>query len=94
MWSVLWGVLSSFLVWAFPRILAALGIYYVSSAVSIPIYTYLKTMMTAQIGTLGPDFLNAFYLSGLYDAIFIIMSAYTLALGIKGLKAIGKIPAP
>lgn len=87
--------LGAFLSWAFPRVLAALGIYAVSQVISTQIYDYLKGLVTAQFGSVGPQFLNVLYLSGVYDAVFIVLSAYIFAIAIKGLKSIsGTIPTP
>lgn len=93
MFAVLWAALTSVVVWALPRILLAIGFYAVSDTISSTIFNFLRDKVVNQFGALGPEFLNVLYLSGLYDAVIITFSAYTLALGIRAARsATGTIP--
>jgi hypothetical protein len=86
MYAVIWGVLVA-LFWRFlPVILMAVGSYAISDTASDKIFSYLRTQIDTQVNSVPGQFLNALQLSGLVQAVGIIVSAAVFAASIKAVK--------
>lgn len=68
------------------RLLLALGIYAGSSAILGEIFDAINDQLQTATGSLSGVFADAFAMSGLQQAITVVMAAYATALSIKAVK--------
>lgn len=87
MFQVLVAALLAGLTALLPRILAGVGVFFISNTVSAPIFDWMQSQIFSFSSTLPADVLNAVKFAGIFDAVIIIITAYTTVLAIKAGKA-------
>lgn len=87
MYALLWGALTKFSLWVFPKIAAFFGIYVLSDTVTKPIFVWLQQQVLQSVGSANGQYAQAFELLGVNDFMAIIFSSYALALSLKAGKA-------
>ena len=68
------------------RMTVALGLYAGSTYVLNQFFDVLENALNSQIGSLSGPFAAAFVYTGLDQCIVIVLSAYTTAISLKGIR--------
>ncbi|KPW50329.1 hypothetical protein ALO54_101519 [Pseudomonas syringae pv. philadelphi] len=87
MFQVLFVAGRAILMWAFPRLFAALGVVTVSSSVIMPIYNWIESKILGNLSSVGGDAYGFLQFLGVPNAISIIFAAYALRVSISAAKA-------
>lgn len=76
------------------KVLSAIGVYFVATEAVDKVFEYFWDKVESYLNGLPMDFINLFYLSGVGEALNIVIGAYTLAMGWKLGEKTMKIAGP
>lgn len=76
------------------KVLSAIGVYFVATEAVDKVFEYFWDRVESYLNGLPMDFINLFYLSGVGEALNIVIGAYTLAMGWKLGEKTMKIAGP
>lgn len=87
MFQVLFVAGQAIAMWLMPRLLAALGVATVSTAVIMPIYIFIENKILSNLSSAGAEAYGFLQFLGVPNAVSIVFSAYALRVSINGAKA-------